>query len=135
MLCLFYNTASQLRMTNIILIIVKVYFILTILANETKYLYYNNLRTMSTISFLTRGSPPVRRILVIPSFTNSSDNLRTSSVPSRRSLGVRSTPPSGMQYWPEHGISCLCEYLYSDIHSNSIGYIDLNSVVFISIKF
>mmetsp|Transcript_947 Transcript_947/g.2759 ORF Transcript_947/g.2759 Transcript_947/m.2759 type:complete len:202 (+) Transcript_947:2930-3535(+) len=55
--------------------------------------------TMSTKSFLTVGSPPVRRTFrTPPSRANSFTNRSISSVVNKSSFGAKSMPSSGMQY-------------------------------------
>ena len=55
--------------------------------------------TMSVKSFLTVGSPPVRRtFLTPPSFANNFTKRSISSVVNKSSFGAKSIPSSGMQY-------------------------------------
>jgi len=54
-------------------------------------------RTTSTTSRRTKGSPPVSRILRVPSWTNKDASFTSSSVVNKCGLSVSSTPSSGMQ--------------------------------------
>mmetsp|Transcript_10483 Transcript_10483/g.28748 ORF Transcript_10483/g.28748 Transcript_10483/m.28748 type:complete len:210 (-) Transcript_10483:2800-3429(-) len=55
-------------------------------------------RTISGKSFRTVGSPPVNRTFVTPALANSRTSRSISSTVKSSVDGVRSTPPSGMQY-------------------------------------
>jgi len=55
---------------------------------------------MAGRSFLSKGSPPVMRILSTPCLTNSFAMRTTSGVESSFWDGVNGTPSSGIQYVP-----------------------------------
>ena len=57
-------------------------------------------------SFLTSGSPPVSRIFLTPSLTNSLASLTISGAVNSFSFADNFTPSSGMQYWPWWSFTC-----------------------------
>ena len=59
---------------------------------------WRNLLTISTRSFLTSGSPPVKRTLLTPCEQNSLVSTSTSFAVSSCADGVRGVPASGIQY-------------------------------------
>ena len=70
-----------------------------VIANVFNPSMSDNLKHISSRSFLIVGSPPVNLILSTPAPTNIAPRRIISSCDRSSGLGVRSTPSAGIQYW------------------------------------